>query len=70
VPDAELGERPHALVVPRHDAANAALADAIIAHCRAHLGSLKIPVAVDFLEALPRSEAGKLLRRVLKERFR
>jgi acyl-coenzyme A synthetase/AMP-(fatty) acid ligase len=27
-------------------------------------------VAVDFLEALPRSEAGKLLRRVLKERFR
>ncbi|MFN7306436.1 MAG: AMP-binding protein, partial [Acetobacteraceae bacterium] len=70
VPDAELGERPRALVVPRHDAANAALADAIIAHCRAHLGSLKIPVAVDFLEALPRSEAGKLLRRVLKERFR
>jgi acyl-CoA synthetase (AMP-forming)/AMP-acid ligase II len=70
VPDAELGERPHALVVPRNVAANAALADAIIAHCRAHLGSLKIPVAVDFLEALPRSEAGKLLRRVLKERFR
>ena len=70
VPDAELGERPRALVVPRHDAANATLAEAIIAHCRAHLGSLKIPVAVDFLEALPRSEAGKLLRRVLKERFR
>ena len=70
VPDAELGERPHALVVPRNVAANATLAEAIIAHCRVHLGRLKIPVAVDFLEALPRSEAGKLLRRVLKERFR
>ncbi|MCA3352222.1 MAG: AMP-binding protein [Roseomonas sp.] len=70
VPDAELGERPHALVVPRDGASNATLAEGIIAHCRAHLGSLKIPVAIDFMEALPRSEAGKLLRRVLKERFR
>ncbi|MFM7419233.1 MAG: AMP-binding enzyme, partial [Alphaproteobacteria bacterium] len=65
-----LGERPHALVVPRDGASNAALAEGIIAHCRAHLGSLKIPVAIDFMEALPHSEAGKLLRRVLKERFR
>jgi acyl-CoA synthetase (AMP-forming)/AMP-acid ligase II len=70
VPDAELGERPQALVVPGNVAINAALAEAIIAHCRAHLGSLKVPVAVEFLETLPRSEAGKLLRRVLKERFR
>lgn len=70
VPDAEMGERPHALVVPQNVTANAELAESIIAHCRAHLGGLKIPVAVDFLEELPRSEAGKLLRRVLKERFR
>lgn len=70
VPDAELGERPHALVVPRDVAVNAELAEALIAHCRAHLGSLKVPVAIDFLAELPRSEAGKLLRRVLKERFR
>jgi acyl-CoA synthetase (AMP-forming)/AMP-acid ligase II len=70
VPDAELGERPRALVVPRNGTGSVELAEAIIAHCRAHLGGLKIPVAVDFLEELPRSEAGKLLRRVLKERFR
>ncbi len=72
-PDAEMGERPRALVVPcaplGEPPGDAALAAEIIAHCRAHLGSLKVPVAVDFLDELPRSEAGKLLRRVLKERF-
>lgn len=68
--DGELGERPRALVVPRGTPGDAALADSILAHCRSQLGSLKIPVVVDFVGELPRSEAGKLLRRVLKERFR
>ena len=70
VPDAELGERPRALVVVQDGAAGTALGQAILDHCRAHLGSLKVPVAIDFLAELPRSEAGKLLRRILKERFR
>ena len=68
--DAEFGERPRALVVARKAPGDAALAEALIAHCRGQLGGLKIPVAVDFVAELPRSEAGKLLRRVLKERFR
>jgi long-chain acyl-CoA synthetase len=67
--DAELGERPRALVVARNPPGDAALAEALIVHCRRQLGGLKIPVAVDFVKELPRSEAGKLLRRVLKERF-
>jgi long-chain acyl-CoA synthetase len=57
-------------VVARKAPGDAALAEALIAHCRGQLGGLKIPVAVDFVAELPRSEAGKLLRRVLKERFR
>ncbi|WP_424811939.1 AMP-binding protein [Roseococcus sp. YIM B11640] len=68
VKDEEFGERPRALVVPLGEGDDM-LAAELIAHCRAHLAGPKIPRAVEFLEELPRSEAGKLLRRVLKERY-
>lgn len=68
VKDAEFGERARALVVPRGEADDA-LAEELIALCRAELAGPKVPRAVEFLEELPRSEAGKLLRRVLKERY-
>lgn len=69
VPDAEFGERPRALIVPRGGEGDDALAEELIALCRANLAGPKVPRAVEFLEELPRSEAGKLLRRVLKERY-
>ncbi|MCU0886736.1 MAG: AMP-binding protein [Rubritepida sp.] len=69
VPDPEFGERPRALVVPRGGGADDALAEELIALCRANLAGPKVPRAVEFLDELPRSEAGKLLRRVLKERY-
>lgn len=69
VPDAEFGERPRALIVPRDGEGDDALAEELIALCRANLAGPKVPRAVEFLEELPRSEAGKLLRRVLKERY-
>lgn len=69
VPDPEFGERPRALVVPRGGAGDDALAGELIALCRANLAGPKVPRAVEFLDELPRSEAGKLLRRVLKERY-
>jgi len=69
VKDAEFGERARALVVPRGGEGSVALAEELIALCRAELAGPKEPRAVEFLEELPRSEAGKLLRRVLKERY-
>jgi O-succinylbenzoic acid--CoA ligase len=45
-----------------------ALADAIVAFCRDHLAGYKIPKRLWFVDELPRSPAGKLLRRVLRER--
>jgi acyl-CoA synthetase (AMP-forming)/AMP-acid ligase II len=69
VPDPEFGERPRALVVPLGGAGDAALAEELIALCRANLAGPKVPRAVEFLDELPRSEAGKLLRRLLKERY-
>ncbi len=69
VKDEEFGERPRALVVPRGGTGDAALAEELIALCRRELAGPKVPRAVEFLDELPRSEAGKLLRRVLKERY-
>ena len=42
----------------------------MIAFCREHLSPVKCPKAVDVVESLPRSDIGKLLRRMLKEQYR
>ncbi|HYZ31806.1 MAG TPA: AMP-binding protein, partial [Crenalkalicoccus sp.] len=69
VPHAEMGEQVHAVVVPREGADAEALAAALEAWCRERLAGPKRPRSYEIAEALPRSEAGKLLRRVLKERY-
>jgi acyl-CoA synthetase (AMP-forming)/AMP-acid ligase II len=64
VPDARLGEVPVAFVVG--DASD----DELEARCREHLVAYKVPVAFVRIDALPRSEVGKVLRRDLIERYR
>lgn len=39
----------------------------LIAHCREHLTGYKVPKMVEFIEELPKSNVGKILRRMLKE---
>jgi acyl-CoA synthetase (AMP-forming)/AMP-acid ligase II len=62
-PDERLGELPWAYVVAapgrRVDP------DRLRAACRAHLAPYKVPAGFSIVEALPRNEAGKVLRRVL-----
>ena len=43
--------------------------DDVVTHCRAHLAGFKTPKRVFFVEALPKNPSGKLLKRVLRERF-
>ncbi|MEH6388594.1 AMP-binding protein [Pseudomonas profundi] len=43
---------------------------AIIAHCREHLTSYKVPSTVEIRDDLPKSTVGKLLRRVLRDEAR
>ncbi|MFX6040385.1 AMP-dependent synthetase, partial [Acinetobacter baumannii] len=34
--------------------------DALIAHCRVGLAKIKVPVALDIIDALPRNPVGKI----------
>lgn len=71
VPNEEFGEEVKAIVQTREPgAANAALAAELIEFCRERLSSIKAPRSVDFEIVLPRHENGKMLRRILKERYR
>lgn len=41
--------------------------DEVIAHCRKHLTGYKVPKLVEFRDDLPKTNVGKILRRVLRE---
>jgi len=42
-------------------------AEEVIEHCTRYLASYKKPRMVQFVDALPRNAAGKVLKRVLRE---
>ena len=65
VPDARWGEAVHAVVVPR--LGKEATAAELMAFCRAELADYKVPKSIDFCDELPRSPAGKVLKRELRE---
>ena len=70
VPDAEMGEAVKAVVqVVDAAAAGPELEAELLAHCRAELASYKCPRTVDFVDALPRDDNGKLYKRLLRERY-
>ena len=43
--------------------------DALLARCRAELGGVRAPKRVEIVEALPRSPVGKVLKRVIRDRY-
>jgi 4-coumarate--CoA ligase len=67
VPDDEAGERPMAFVV--RQPGSEVTEDAIREALRRHLASYKVPTRIAFIEAIPKSASGKILRRVLKDRL-
>ncbi|HEY2161760.1 MAG TPA: AMP-binding protein [Solirubrobacteraceae bacterium] len=62
-PDPEWGEAIVAAVVLRDG--QSVEADELRAFCAEHMASFKAPKAIEFVERLPRTESGKLLRREL-----
>jgi acyl-CoA synthetase (AMP-forming)/AMP-acid ligase II len=67
IPSEEWGESVHAVVVPQADRSLAE--ETLIAYAREHLAGYKIPRSVSFMDALPRTGSGKILKRVLREPF-
>jgi acyl-CoA synthetase (AMP-forming)/AMP-acid ligase II len=66
-PDEQWGERVHAFVVLQPG--RPATAVELVEHCRPLIASYKVPRGVTFLDALPVSGAGKILKRELRRQF-
>jgi long-chain acyl-CoA synthetase len=63
VPDEEKGELAKAYIVPKTGAQPDA--DDIINYCREHLAAYKVPRSVQFVDDLPKTSTGKVMRREL-----
>ncbi|HQW20807.1 MAG TPA: AMP-binding protein, partial [Rhodocyclaceae bacterium] len=64
VPDERSGETVAIFVVKKDPGLTA---EALIAHCKENLTGYKIPHIVEFRSELPKSNVGKILRRVLRD---
>jgi long-chain acyl-CoA synthetase len=66
VPDEYRGENVKSFIVKKQG--ESLTADEVIEYCRDKLAAFKMPKEVEFVEELPKSAIGKILRRELKER--
>lgn len=64
VPDERTGEAVKVFVVPRGPGLTK---EALVAHCKANLTAYKVPHLIEFRDELPKSNVGKILRRVLRD---
>lgn len=70
VPHADFGQEVKAVIQLKAGVqASAELEAGLIDYCRGQLSRIKCPRSVDFVNELPRSENGKLLKRVLRDRY-
>jgi long-chain acyl-CoA synthetase len=70
VPDPDLGEQVKAVIEPIDwTSATSSLEAELIAFCKSKLSTLKCPKSIDFVEKLPRDDAGKLAKKALKDQY-
>jgi long-chain acyl-CoA synthetase len=67
VPDERWGETVKALVIAQPGAAPTA--DELVAFARERLAGYKLPRSIEFVDEFPRTPSGKVLKRVLRERY-
>jgi fatty-acyl-CoA synthase len=67
VPDDCWGEVPKALISLR--VGSSVTEQEILDHCRQHLAGFKVPKSIEFVESLPKGGTGKILKRVLREKY-
>jgi long-chain acyl-CoA synthetase len=68
IPDEEWGEAVHA-VVQLYGSEDPTTGERLLAHCRQHLAAYKCPRSIEFREDLPRTEAGKLYKRRIRDEY-
>jgi acyl-CoA synthetase (AMP-forming)/AMP-acid ligase II len=64
VPDDEWGESVKAVIVLKEG--ETATAEEIISYCRPYLAGYKVPRSVDFTTDLPKTDTGKILKKIIK----
>lgn len=70
IPNDEFGEEVKAAVeLAKGIEGSPELEEDLIAHCREHLAGFKSPKSVDFEDSLPRHPTGKLLKRLLRDKY-
>ena len=67
VPDPYRGESPKAFIILKADHKGKVSEDEIVQWCKENMSTYKRPRAVTFVEDLPKSAAGKILRRILSD---
>jgi long-chain acyl-CoA synthetase len=65
IPDEAKGELAKAYVMRK--AGTQVTRRALIEHCREHLAAYKVPRAIQFVESVPMTSSGKIMRRLLKD---
>lgn len=68
VPDEYRGETVYAVVALKEG--RTLTKEELIVYCRKHLSAFKVPVDVDFVDELPKTAVGKILKRTLQEQYR
>jgi long-chain acyl-CoA synthetase len=70
IPNDEFGEEVKAAVELVEGAVgDDALAEELIAYCKERLAGFKAPRSIDFEEELPRNPTGKLMKRILRDKY-
>jgi len=70
VPNEEMGEEVKAVVIPAAGATPGPELEAeLIAWCRSGIAHYKCPRTIDFVSELPRTETGKMAKRILRDRY-
>ena len=67
VPDAKWGERVTAVIIPTE--AGKLTQEEVIAHCRGLIAGYKVPKEVLFVDALPMTPTGKVLKRIVRDQL-
>ena len=69
IPDEEWGERVHAVVQLYDPGGGSAAEQRLLAFCREHLAAYKCPHSIEVRGELPRTEAGKLYKRRIRDEY-